>query len=822
LLDIFKRVKISLNWLQQFIQLTETDPQKICDVLTEKSAEVDGILDMGKGFEHVVTGKILEIFPHPDADRVRVTKTDVGDGTLRQIICGAKNIEVGQVVPVALPGAVLPGDFAIEARKMRGVMSEGMLCSGKELGLTEDAEGIMILDPNLSLGKPVADVLGLDGVVFDIDNQAITNRPDLFSHHGFAREFVALNLGKWKEIQNSEFRIQNKRIEMLNVYPKESQQDFQKVIQNIPDSSLPIAFDVQNGEICPARADVVIENVVVAPSPEWMQNRLRECGIRPINNIVDISNFVMLELGMPLHTFDLETISDNKITMRESKKGEKVVTLDSVTRELPEGVIIQEDDQKVFDLAGIMGGENSEISDSTTKVLVHVPVYDPIRIRKAAMALGHRTDASTIYEKRVPNASVMPGIIRTIQLILEMCTEAKLASKIEFVEHAPSMTREISLPKKMASRIIGTQIPDEEMIRILESLGFEIHSQTENELLVNIPPHRLQDVSLAEDLAEEIARVYGFNTIAAHAPEISIRPAALTPLRRIRREVSDLLTAHGFYEALNFAFLGPELLHKCGVKPDESFVEIANPISADMSLMRQSLLPRLLEKSMENGRHQDSLSLFEIGKTFVKVSEEDVREATMVSGILCGAGFLELKGVLEAIFHSLHLPLRLAELSSPSPFAAQGAQIIVGGSVIGEIAVPKKAIKKSFDLPEETAYFSFDLSEMAEFPQKHVSVASAPKFPEIVLDISVLAEKNTYSSDVVRVVNKIDPLVVSSDLLEIYEGDDLPEGKKSITLRFIFRAPDRTLSSQEADGLKKKILEKLEKKGYPFRFHEGV
>jgi phenylalanyl-tRNA synthetase beta chain len=359
LLDIFKRVKISLNWLQQFIQLTETDPQKICDVLTEKSAEVDGILDMGKGFEHVVTGKILEIFPHPDADRVRVTKTDVGDGTLRQIICGAKNIEVGQVVPVALPGAVLPGDFAIEARKMRGVMSEGMLCSGKELGLTEDAEGIMILDPNLSLGKPVADVLGLDGVVFDIDNQAITNRPDLFSHHGFAREFVALNLGKWKEIQNSEFRIQNKRIEMLNVYPKESQQDFQKVIQNIPDSSLPIAFDVQNGEICPARADVVIENVVVAPSPEWMQNRLRECGIRPINNIVDISNFVMLELGMPLHTFDLETISDNKITMRESKKGEKVVTLDSVTRELPEGVIIQEDDQKVFDLAGIMGGENS-------------------------------------------------------------------------------------------------------------------------------------------------------------------------------------------------------------------------------------------------------------------------------------------------------------------------------------------------------------------------------------------------------------------------------------------------------------------------------
>lgn len=820
-------MKISLNWLQQFIHLTETDPQKICDVLTEKSAEVDNIIDIGKGFESVVSGKILEISPHPDADRVRVAKTDVGDGTLRQIICGAKNIEVGQVVPVALPGAVLPGDFAIEARKMRGVMSEGMLCSGKELGLTEDADGIMILDSKVSLGEPIADVLGLNGVILDIDNQAITNRPDLFSHIGFAREFVALGLGKYKAITNDKLQMTNVSGDLRNdltqtfkIYPSDIQKNIEEAIKNAPSTSLPLTFKVQNPEICPARAEVVIENVKIEPSPDYMQNRLRECGIRPINNIVDISNFVMLELGMPLHCFDLETIGGDKITMRESKKGEKVVTLDSITRELPEGVIIQEDNQKVFDLAGIMGGENSEISDSTTKVLVHVPVYDPIRIRKAAMALGHRTDASTIYEKRVPNASVMPGILRTVQLLLEMCPEAKVASRIEFVEHVPSKERTISLPKKMASRIIGTQIPDEEMIGILESLDFEMQGQTESELIVGIPPHRLQDVSLPEDLAEEIVRVYGFNTISAHAPEVFIRPAALTPLRWLRREASDLLTAHGFYEALNFAFLGSELLQKCGIQPDDSFVEIANPISADMSLMRQSLLPRLLEKAGENIKHHNTFSLFEIGKTFVKVSDEEVAEATMLSGMSCGPDFFEVKGVLEDIFDSLHLPLRLGELKNPSPFAAVGAEIFIGGSSIGEIAEPKKAIKKAFDLPDHVAYFSLDLSEIAEFPQKHVSVSSAPKFPEIVLDISVLADKNAYSSDILRVVNKVDPLVISSELLEIYEGDDLPEGKKSITLRFVFRAPDRTLSSEEGDELRKKILEKLEKKGYPFRFND--
>ncbi len=813
-------MKISLQWLQDFIELTQSDPQKISDVLTEKSAEVEEIIDLGKDFQNVVTGKILEISAHPDADRVRVTKIDVGDGTFRQIICGAQNIEVGQIVPVALVGAVLPGNFAIEARKMRGVMSEGMLCSGKELGITEDAQGIMILEEGLELGQPLAKVLGLDGITIDIDNTSITNRPDLFSHVGFAREFVGLGLGK--PITNYKLQITNdvsgNADEELKKYPQKIQKEIEKISEEIPDVPLPVEFDIENPEICPARAEIVAENVSVAPSPQWMQSRLQECGIRPINNIVDISNFVMLETGMPLHIFDVETISGKKITMRESKKGEKVVTLDGIERELSAGVIIQEDEEKIFDLAGIMGGGNSEISDSTTRILVHIPIYDPIRIRKASLALGHRTDASTIYEKRVPNSSILPAMYRTLQLLAELCPEMKIISNIEFVEHIPTEKRILFLPFSIVNRVLGQNVEESEIKKILSSLDFSIESVTGEGMEVLIPGHRMGDISIAEDLVEEIARIHGFNTISESAPEMKMRPSPLSPIRKIRREVADYLVGQGFYEIMTFSFIGPDLLKMCGIEGDESYVEVANPLSADQSLMRQSLLPRLLEKSAENRRHQDNFNLFEIGKTFVRTSEESVAESVMLAGLSSGKSFFELKGYIEGLCSYLHFPLRLTQPKQLSDFASKGASLFIGKDCVGEISVLKKSLQKTFNLPEGTSFFSINLSQMAEFPRKHVLVKAAPKFPEIELDLSVLAEKNTLSSEVLRAVSRIDPLIVSAEIFEIFEGEGLPEGKKSVTLHFVFRAPDRTLGSTEADSLKEKILNTLEKKGYPFRF----
>ncbi len=766
------------------------------DTLTERAAEIDGIIETDQKFEHVVVGQILEINPHPDADRVRVTKTEVGDGQPRQIICGATNIEVGQKIPVALPGAVLPGNFVIEKRKMRGVESEGMLCSGKELGITEDAEGIMILAPETPLGVPFAKVLHGDSTIYDIENTAITNRPDLFSHWGFAREMVALDLAEWKR---KDF-------------------DFREVEKVIPKVKLPINFKVESDELCPARAEVVIENLKVAPSPDWLQQRLQACGIRPISNLVDVSNYVMLELGMPLHIFDLENIAGNTITMRESKEGEIVETLDNIKRKLPAGVIIQEDADKIFDLAGIMGGANSEISDSTTRVLVHVPVYDPIRIRKAMLALAHRTDAATIYEKRVPNALVLPGIKRTIQLLLELCPEMKITSEIEFVEHVPDLERILALKNSEVSRVIGEEIPLEKTKEILAALDFKIVDEKDEVLQVKIPGHRLTDITIPADLLEETSRIYGLNQIAPRAPQITMRATKYPRLFRLRRELSDFLVGKQFFELLNFSFLGPDLLKKCDIIADESYIEIDNPLSGDMSLMRQSLLPRLLEKAAENLRHRKEFCIFEIGKVFQKIPNGETLETLELAALNIGANFVATKSVLEALFAEISFPIRLENSKEQSPFANQSASIMLGNNLIGEIFELKKSLTTAFELPDKVTGFVFDINALASFKQSHKKILSVPKFPAIDLDLSVLADCETYVGEILSVVKRVDDLVESVEVLEVFEGKGVAIGKKSVTLHFRFRAQDRTLASSEADALRKKILAKLAKKGFPFRF----
>ncbi len=773
------------------------------DTLTERAAEIEGIIETGQGFDHVVVGQILEISPHPDADRVRVTKTEVGDGQPRQIICGAKNIEVGQKIPVALPGAVLPGDFVIEKRKMRGVESEGMLCSGKELGLSEDAEGIMILSPDAPLGQPITKVLHGDSTVFDIENTAITNRPDLFSHLGFARELVALDLAEWKR---KEF-------------------DFAEVEKLLPDAKLPLEFVIEKDELCPARAEITIENLTVAPSPDWLQQRLQACGIRPINNLVDVSNYVMLELGMPLHIFDLETISGKSITMRESREGESVTTLDNITRKLPAGVIIQEDSEKVFDLAGIMGGANSEISDSTTCVLVHVPVYDPIRIRKAMLALSHRTDAATIYEKRVPNCMVLPGIKRTIQLLQELCPQMKITSAIEFVEHVPDTERILELKNSEVSRVIGEDIPLQKTRSMLEALDFEVMEATNDVLRVKVPGHRLTDITMPADLTEETSRIYGLDQITPKAPQLTMRATKRSPLLKLRRELTDLLIAHGFFEVLNFSFLGPDLLKKCGTTSNASYIEIDNPLSVDMSLMRQSLFPRLLEKAADNLRHRKDFRVFEIGKTFSlpldeggQVVDKKVKETTGLAALLIGEDFLSAKAILLDVFAKSGLPVRLEKMQSAHDFATQGANLLLGKDLIGSIFVFRPSILKNFDISESIIGFDLNLDTLATFPRAHKKITAVPKFPAIDLDLSVLADRDVYAGDILSLVKRIDPLIESAEVLEIFEGKGVATGKKSVTLHFRFRATDRTLSSEEADTLRNTILTRLEKKGFPFRF----
>lgn len=794
-------MNISLKWISDFVDILEKDSQKIAEVLTEKSAEIEAVHDLGKSLENVVVGEILEILPHPDADKIRITKTKISDTEILQIICGAKNIAIGQKVPVALIGAVLPGDFRIERRKMRGVESEGMLCSARELGLGDDHAGILILDESVLVGSSVAKALGKDDIVLEIENPAITNRPDLFSQVGFARELVADGLAKWKKNQFEEVQIW----------------DFSAIEKEISKTPFPFSFEIENPEICPARGEILLENLRATESPAWIRARLENCGIRPINSVVDVSNFVMLEVGMPLHTFDADKISGNRITMRVSKEGEKVSTLDGIERTLPADVILQEDADKIFDLAGIMGGENSEIGETTTRVLVHVPVYDPIRIRRAALALNHRTDAATIYEKRVPSASVKIGLLRTLQLLRSIHPEMKIASAMELVDSFPESERILTLQKEEITRVLGRDLEDGVAAQILQSLDFEILKEAGDTFFIKVPPHRYGDISIPADLIEEIARISGLNAIAAAAPQIQMVPNFLPPMKKLRRAVSDFLVGENFFEVLNLAFLGEDLLKKCGLEKTTEMIEIQNPLGADQSLMRTKLLPRVLEVAERNRRHRESFRLFEIGKTFEKNKESAV-ETSRLSALFVGEDFFVAKGVLISLFEMLGATISFWEKTDACALAQNSTQICLGEKTIGSIFTLSKRVAKNFDIPESSASFSLNLDLLLNIPSTRKIHKVLPKFPGISWDFSVLAPDNAYGEGLLKALEKLDSRIESSEILEIFSGKGVPEGQKSVTIRTLFRAEDRTLTEADEKELREKILKKLKSAGFPFRF----
>jgi phenylalanyl-tRNA synthetase beta chain len=737
---------------------------------------------------------------------------DVGEGSPRQIICGAKNIQEGQKVPVALPGAILPGDFVISERKMRGVMSCGMLCSGKEIGLSEDGQGILILSEQSKIGQPLSKSLCLEDTILDIDNTALTNRPDLFSHFGFAREFVALGLGEWNKDS------------VQKIFPSERK-------EKISETDFPVTFIHKQKGICPVRYNVFLSGIHIKESPEWMQRRLKNCGIRPINNIVDISNYVMLEIGMPLHIFDRASLTGNTITIRESENKEQVTTLDDICRTLPTGVILQEDSEKVFDLAGIMGGKNSEITESTTEILVHVPIYDPIQIRQASLSLGHRTDASTIYEKTVPRETAEKGIFRVIDLICTLLPEARVVSDILRYEEeciSEKEERKITVSQKMISRILGGTVSSQEIKNILESLEFSYDIE-DGAYKVGVPRHRYKDIQIAEDIVEEIARIHGFNTISTQSPKIQMRPSSLSPLKNFHRDISDFLVGQGFFEVVTFSFLGPELLRMCGMPFDESSISIDNPISSDQSLMRQSLLPRLFETAERNRKKRSEFSLFEIGKVFFREGSEKKKEKVLLTALSCEKDFFALREIVQALCNALHISLHFRPLIPKEKKEARdavhflgqkGASIFINDIAMGNIGIPNQDIREKFSLPENSSFFSLDISELSTLPKKNTLVLPVSKFPEIELDLSVLADKNTISADIAQVAKNIDPLITSVDVLEIFEGDTIPEGKKSVTLHFVFQAFDRTLETADEDKLREKIVKTLTKKGFPFRFSD--
>lgn len=789
-------MKISLEWLTDFLKFTEENPLKIADKLTESSAEVDGVIDISKNFKNVVVGEILEIRPHPDADKLQITITKADKE--RSIVCGAKNIKVGQKIPVALPGAKI-GDFIIEERTMRGEKSEGMLCSGRELGLSEDHEGILILDSDAEINQDFAEYMGLKDAVLEIENTAITNRADLFAHYGFAREFVANKLADWQKGKENYLA------------------DLEKLAEIAPKKEMSFEVEITDPELCPRWCGIEVENVEIAPSPKYIQTRLRNCGIRPINNVVDATNYVMLELGMPMHAFDREKIHGKKLVMRPAKKGEKMKTLDDKEHEMPENAIVFEDRNGLFDLCGLMGGQSSEVGDETKNLLIHAPVYDPVRIRRTALKLDHRTDAAVIYEKGVPPASALPGLMRTVQLILEMCPNAKMVSAVKDIQNFDKKERKIELKKSLIERIIGSEIKDEQVEEILSPLGFKTKKEV-NSWEITVPAYRLSDIKISEDIAEEVVRIYGLNKIEAKAPEVQLAKMVRDPKKLLTDKIADTLVDQNFYEILNFAFLGPDLLKRLDLQKSDQTIEVANPLSADQSLMRESLFPRLIENAGKNSRYFDKFRIFECAKVFSLSPEKT--ETLNLTGLLAGEDFYVAKGIIEVVFRALNYKVEFKSPKIIKPFVDKTkiADIIVQGKRIGFIAELNSKAINEFSLKAPVGIFELDIEIMANLkPQKKVYKA-LPKYPGITYDLSVLAPKGVTAEEVLNSLKNIDELICNMEILEIFEGKGVPEYQKSITLSFEFRSTERTLTEIEAKKIEEKIINKLEKQGIKKRF----
>ena len=799
-------MKISLNWLQDFIEITEPDHEKIKDLVTERIAEVETLEKQGDHLENIVVGKVVKLSKHPNADALQLTTVSDGNEEF-QVVCGGSNLHEGMLVVFAKLGAVVRWHgtevVKMEKAKIRGEESFGMICACDEVGLEEifpkktEKEIVDLTALNLKVGMPLAEALELNDSVLDVDNHAITNRGDLFSQKEFAREFVAIGLGKWKK-----------------------EKEFKMPENNSP---APIEIKIENAEACSRYMGVYLTGIEIQESPDWMKQRLSACGIRPISNIVDITNYVMLELGMPTHAFDLDQIPGKKWVMRKSKKGEKVVTLDEQQHELFEDIIVFDDGHEIFDLCGIMGGFNSGVNSKTNKLWLHAPVYHPTMIRKAMRGLGHVSDAGIIYEKKVDDELAEVGLKRCLELILELCPNAKVASKVMDVRNIKPEVRKINLRNSQITRLIGLEIPKKTVEKILSDLGFEAKENKEG-YEVTVPSWRLADTNLEADIIEDIARVYGYNNIPAKMPKMEITPIPINKKRMLNRKMRNDLVAFGFNEIKTFAFLGPELLEKTGIEVNKDMIEVMNPISSDMSLMRTSLLPRTLETAADNLRYKNKFRLFELSRVYKKTalprSEQDGEgegheELDQLIIIAIGEEFRDLQGIVEQLGFTI-IP---SQHNCPQHHPGRSADLILRGKCIGHLAEVHPQILKNFDIKTRVIAAMVDIEALHEMEvENRPKYKELPKYPAVKLDISIAIPERNLAIDYLKAIQNADKkLITNVELIDEYTGDKMEKGKRALTYSITYQANDRTLTEEEVTGIHKQVIKKLENGGAVIR-----
>jgi len=796
---------LSLNWLKDFIKIPKgITPEDLALRLTMHTVEVEGWSDQSASFKGVVVGKVLTVDKHPNADRLRVTTVDIKKEILT-IVCGAPNVEAGQFVPVATIGAILPNGLEIKESEIRGEKSYGMICAEDELGLGNNHEGIMVLGKKAKIGEAFSEYLNLDDIILEIDNKSLSNRSDLWGHYGMAREigtFYDTELKDYNEFLKPEITPGTEKLDVK----------------------------VEDKKLCPRYMALAVSGIKVEESPTWLKDRLVAVGLRPINNIVDITNYVMFETGQPLHAFSKDQVA--KIIVRTAKKGEHIETLDGKERELDEEMLVIANGDGPMAVAGVMGGQNSGVTDETTEIVIEAATFDAVSIRKTEGKLSLRTDASIRYEKSLDPNLAETGLRRAYALLKTICKTAEASSEITDISNFSVNQGPVVLSLNWINDKIGQEIPEKQIINILERLGF-IVVKDGDDLSVTIPTWRAaKDVAIREDILEEIVRVYGYDNIVTSAPLISLDPPEILSERILERKIQTILSSNlGLNEAYNYSFVGESQLKKLNLD-FTNYLKLVNPISDQQTILRQNLIVGLLGSVKVNQFNFDEVRLFELGRVYLdapgnydkagddkeRLPYQEKRVAFVLSG-KSGNYFSEAKGITESLIKHIFSGVWETEFVTVEDFPAysdnkKSVRVRVNNHDLGLISTVNSEVSGKFGLKNETVTVELNLAELLALYVSCplVKYQSVPKYPMISRDLAFVVDCGMMYNDLRREIKSFDDLIVEVELFDSYQGDKLGEDKKSLAFHVIYQSLERTLRAEEIDAIQTRLIARLEEK----------
>lgn len=796
-------MNLSMKWLSDYVTL-DTTVKEFCAAMTMSGSKVEVATEEGSEIKNVVVGKLLSVVPHENSDHLVVCQVDVGQEQPIQIVTGAPNVKAGDIVPVALCGAELPNGVKIKKGKLRGVESNGMLCSLGELGLTVHdfpyaiADGIFLIQEDCQIGQDIHEAIGLNDT--SVEFEITSNRPDCLSVTGLAREAAAtyhvpLNLKK---------------------------PTFQGIDGNIQDE---LQVEIQNKEKCPRYAAGIVKNVKIAPSPRWMRERLRASGVRPINNLVDITNYVMLEYGQPMHAFDLRYVKDGKIVVRNAAEGETITTLDGVTRTLSPEMLVIADAEKPIAVAGVMGGEYSGIMEDTNTVVFESAYFEPVQVRRTAKKLGMRTDASARYEKGLDPEGCLRTLERAFELVELLGAGEPVRTHID-LDYNEKQRNRIPFDPDWINKFLGTDISREEMCDTMKMLEIEVDGD------ICISPSFRIDLERPADLAEEVARIYGYNNIPSTVIK-GVANASLTPKQKFRRTLENATVAVGCYGILTYSFISPKYFDKIALPADSSLrktVVISNPLGEDTSVMRTTTLPSMLETLSLNYKNRNAaVALYEIGKEYLptapdKLPEEPDRLTIGMYGD--DADFFTLKGMVETILETAGLhDCTYKACGTDAPFdeicalhPGRSAVIYAGETPIGYLGEVHPTVQKNYEIGTRTYVAKLLIDEMQPLAQTEITYQPLPKFPAITRDLSLVCADKVPVGDLQAAMKKaVGNILEQITLFDVYKGEQIAAGMKSVSFSIRMRSHEGTLTDEQADAAMKRVLKALKEHGATLR-----